>query len=135
MQPYNDEMLEKITDEIDTYSANYGGTEILEPIQSATELDSMDYKTPIFLLTVGDVDDPDRVIGHIKTSCKEENDETRVFTFGIGQGCDKYLVKESAKAGKGKHYFVMEKEMDQLKRKIIDSLQCASEPALNGCSF
>ena len=32
MQPYNDEMLEKVIDEIATYSANYGGTEILEPI-------------------------------------------------------------------------------------------------------
>jgi hypothetical protein len=65
----------------------------------------------------------------------EQNDNTRVFTFGIGNGCNKNLVENSAKAGKGKHYFVMEWEMDQLKAKVIDSLQTASEPALTGCEF
>ena len=75
------------------------------------------------------------MIQHIGNTCKEENDDTRVFTFGIGNGCNQYLVQESAKAGKGKHYFVLEYEMDQLKSKIIDSLQFASEPSLTGCSF
>jgi hypothetical protein len=86
------------------------------------ELDSQDFKKRIFLLTDGSVSAPERVIEHIEKCCGEENDDTRVFTFGIGQGCNKRLVKESAKAGKGKHYFVMENEMDQLKSKVIDSL-------------
>ena len=38
MQPYNDQMLKRILDEISTYGADYGGTNILEPIRSVTSL-------------------------------------------------------------------------------------------------
>jgi len=62
------------------------------------------------------------VISCIKNSCSDNNDDTRVFTFGIGYGANKHLVENSAKAGKGKHYFVMMDEMDKLKSKIIHSL-------------
>ena len=105
-------MLKKIMGDISTYSADYGGTEIFNPIESATKLNTQEYKKRIFLLTDGDVSSPEKVIKHIELNCDEDNDHTRVFTFGIGSGCNKYLVEGSAKAGKGKHYLCMENEMD-----------------------
>lgn len=54
----------------------------------------------VFLLTDGCVSSPDSVIKMIRTHC-QENEDTKVFSFGISNYCDKYLVEESAKAGNG----------------------------------
>jgi uncharacterized protein with von Willebrand factor type A (vWA) domain len=62
MQPYNDQMLKDILDEISTYSADYGGTNIIDPIKSITSLKTNGYKKRIFLLTDGSVGGPDSVI-------------------------------------------------------------------------
>ena len=66
MQPYNDDTLYHILQEVDSYSADYGGTEILEPIKSATKMSNDGYKKRIFLLTDGDVSSPQKVIQHIE---------------------------------------------------------------------
>ena len=56
----------------------------------------------------------------------------RVFTFGIGNDCDKKLVKECAEVGRGINYLVENSsDMGLLKTKIIDALQKAMEPAFD----
>ena len=66
MQTYNDVILKNILHEFDSYSADYGGTEILQPIKSATRMSNEGYKKRIFLLTDGDVSSPQKVIQHIE---------------------------------------------------------------------
>ena len=56
----------------------------------------------IFILTDGQVNNPASVI----LQAKEHSDSTRVFTFGLGSGCDRFLVKQTAKAGRGTHTIV-----------------------------
>lgn len=73
---------------------------------------------------------PDNVI----QLAKKGSDKARVYSFGVGYGCSKYLVKEIAKAGRGSYSFVDEKS-ENLKGKVISALRKAVEPSLKGCSF
>lgn len=56
-------------------------------------------KRRIFLLTDGDIENPDETTDLIKKNC--DGDSCRLFAFGIGNDCDKPLVKKAAKEGKG----------------------------------
>jgi len=64
-----------------------------------------------------------------------ENDNTKVFPFGIGNGCDIDLVKKVAKAGRGSYSIVGDNNAKDLKEKVINSLRKASDPALQNCSL
>jgi len=70
----------------------------------------------------------------VKRYCKEK-DDAKVFTFGIGNDCDRQLVKEVAEAGGGSYNFATDADLSVLKSKVIDALSQASEPALIGCYF
>jgi hypothetical protein len=69
MQPYTDYILKQVLNDVDSYNADLLGTEILEPIKSATRMDTKEYKKRIFLLTDGDVSSPQSVINWIESSC------------------------------------------------------------------
>jgi len=60
------------------------------------------YPRTIFLVTDGDVCDSKEVINQIKRNVNFG----RVHSFGIGADVSSYLIKESAKAGRGKAYFL-----------------------------
>jgi len=64
-----------------------------------------------------------------------ENDDTKVFTFGIGNGCDEDLVKRVAEAGRGSYSIVGDNNPKDLKAKVINALRKASDPALSNCSL
>ena len=59
-------------------------------------------KKRIFLLTDGQVRNPHEVIKQAGLL----NEVTRVHTFGIGEGCDKKMVIETAKSGRGSYSMV-----------------------------
>ena len=84
----------------------------------------------VFMLTDGEVSDPDKVI----QLAKQNNNKVRVHSFGVGFGCSKYLVKEVAKAGRGSYSFVDE-QSENLKGKVISALRKAVEPSLKDCKF
>ena len=58
-------------------------------------------------------------------------DLARVFTFGVGSDCDKRLVGDIAKAGRGTASFVFYYE--ELNACVIEALSKASEPSLKEC--
>ena len=66
--------------------------------------------------------------------CKN-GDDTKVFTFGIGKGCDEDLVTRSAISGRGSSSVVEDADPEGLKEMVINSLKNASEPALQNCSI
>ena len=47
----------------------------------------------------------------------------KVFTFGIGSGASRSLVKGSAKAGKGEYTFVEDSNLDKRKKPNIRSVR------------
>jgi len=68
-------------------SADFGGTELEQPIKNALTLHKKgDNHVRIFILTDGDVGNTKIIIDTIKEACGK-SDFTKVFTFGIGSGC------------------------------------------------
>ena len=61
-------------------------------------------------------------------------DNCRVFTFGIGNDCDRDLVTRVAKAGRGSHNLVKDGQ-DNLKAVVVKALAHASQPSLKDCDF
>jgi uncharacterized protein YegL len=92
------------------------------------------FERRVFLLTDGGVSDPEAIINLVKKHCNTNKDD-KVFTFGIGDGCSRYIVEESAKAGNGDFNFVAQTNIQQLKSIVISSLAKASEPSLKECEF
>jgi hypothetical protein len=72
-----------------------GGTEIYRPLDEI--FNSNIENKRIFLLTDGEVDNPNKVIDLITNKCLNSGD--KVFSFGVGNDCDKELIKKSAEAG------------------------------------
>lgn len=106
-----------------------------EEIQSLMD-EFKDFKNRIFLLTDGQVSNKNDIVKLVSNYCNQkDNDNYRVFTFGVGNDCDKSLVKEIAVAGHGSHNFASDTNLSVLKTKVIDALSKAQEPALNNCIF
>ena len=100
------------------------------PLLSTQEHFGSDRKKRVFLLTDGDVDDPNAVI----RQALMHNDTARVFSFGLGDGCDKHLVKEVAKAGRGTSTIVKDNDPN-LNGLIIRALATAMEPSMKNAQY
>ena len=57
-----------------------------------------------------------------------------MFTFGLGSGCDKNLVRNVAKAGRGTSTIVEDGSTD-LNGQVIRALSNAMEPSLKGAKY
>ena len=91
IHPYNDDTRDAALCEISQMLANYGATNILEPLKFVQENIAKDsaLKQRVFLLTDGRVDEKEQVIDY----AAEHSNNTRIFTFGLGNGCDEALVR------------------------------------------
>lgn len=77
----------------------------------------------VFLLTDGAVSNRHNVIDLIRDNSDPKlQNNTKVFSFGVGSGADKTLVNESAEAGGGKSYFVQDSDESKLKIQVIRAL-------------
>ncbi|XP_069106663.1 von Willebrand factor A domain-containing protein 5A-like isoform X2 [Argopecten irradians] len=107
--------------------ANLGGTAILKTLESLYEqpLHTTTCRQ-VFLLTDGNVSNTNKVI----TLAKKNADNTRIFTFGIGEGASTSLVRNVAKVTHGLATFVTDKE--KLQNKVMTVLKYAmQQPVVN----
>lgn len=84
----------------------------------------------IFLLTDGAAWDDTEAI----EQAKSQNKTQRVFSFGLGSGCDKKFVEQVAVAGRGTSTIVGEKD-PKLNGLVIKALSNAMEPSLCDTRF
>ncbi|XP_076104568.1 von Willebrand factor A domain-containing protein 5A-like isoform X1 [Mytilus galloprovincialis] len=102
--------------------ANMGGTEILRPLtQIYQQKAKKEYPRQIFLLTDGEVQNTNEVISLVKQNAAN----TRVFTFGIGEGVSTSLIKGVANASNGKATFIRDK--DNMHAKVMSVMKWAME--------
>lgn len=88
------------------------------------------------MLTDGAVSNQHEIIQSIRKNCEwQDTDNIKVFSFGLGNSCQKDLINNSAIAGNGLSYFVSSRDETEIKNKVIDALQKAGEPALINCKF
>jgi len=71
-------------------------------------------ETHILLLTDGAVSNTPEIVNFVR---KHANLTNRVHTFGLGNGADVNLIKQTAYAGFGQHYFVYNES--QIEEKVI----------------
>ena len=117
---YTPDNLIAVLEWVETIEADMGGTEILEPLKYATSLPAMDeYPRTVFLLTDGDIYNPDEVISLALNS----SNKMRFSTVGVGNGASDYLLKNVAKVGGGVSEFVLDNE--DIGEKAIYMIQAA----------
>lgn len=117
-----DESLKKINN----FEANFGGTEILGPLnkfyESLNELKN--YLINIIILTDGGVSNTNEVLKLVQDSTNN-NKNLKHFTLGIGYGCSEELVKGIATQGSGVYEFAINE--NEIAEKIIYLLECTNK--------
>lgn len=84
MYEYNDDAMHFANMQVERFMDNFDGTDIYEPLEDifTTKL-STGKKLRIFLLTDGEVDEPNKVIELIRKHCNGKRD-VKLFAFGVG---------------------------------------------------
>ncbi|KAM9985814.1 hypothetical protein ACTFIZ_002117 [Dictyostelium cf. discoideum] len=123
---YNDETLAQISKYVEKIDANLGGTELLPPIRDILSTESdFEYPRQLFILTDGEVSERDCLINYVAT----ESNNTRIFTYGIGNSVDTELVIGLSKACKG--YYEMIKDNSNFEEQVMKLVSIAFEPTLS----
>lgn len=115
-------------------SADMGGTEIYEPLDSVIKnrkIDSDKSVKKVFLLTDGEVSSPDKVVELAKKAADSSN--CRIHTFGVGSDCSVDLVSRVARAGRGTCSLVVENK--DLRSIVVKALARADEPQYSHCKL
>ncbi len=91
--------MQSAVDKISKFEADMGGTNLDGALNFTYNSKAFPH-TPrfVFLLTDGDVGNPDSVIAIARKNSKR----CRTFTIGVGNGASPYLCREIAKHGRGK---------------------------------
>jgi uncharacterized protein YegL len=133
--PLSDGYTGTAKNKFDTFEADYGGTEILQPINSVIyTVKPEGMLRTVIILTDGDVSNTYETI----QACKKLKlmQGTKILTVGIGSGASTQLVRGMAEAGDGKAIFI-EDNVDQetFAIKIQDLVNEAITPFLFNFSY
>ncbi|KAF0469430.1 vWA-like protein [Gigaspora margarita] len=127
-QPYSKISFSKALKHAQEMDANYGGTEIYNPLKWTFENSRNNMPTSIFLLTDGQVYNVDQIVELIKSSEEKKKDNLRLFSIGIGDSVSYHLVESVFRAGKGYTQFVTNNE--RMDKKILGMLKNAIKPPI-----
>lgn len=126
---YDSKTLQTAEDYVSKVDANYGGTEILNPLVECMEKRRTDCQTTIILLTDGQVYNTDAIISSIAQEKVKNLDKClRIFSLGIGDAVSHHLIEGIARAGGGYSQLVMNQE--RLDRKVVRMLSAGLQAPL-----
>src|SRR5271170_706077 len=126
---YDAKSLETAEKYIAMIGANYGGTEILQPLLDCMEKRRTDCQTSIILLTDGEVYNTGSILNSISQQrAKNLAKPLRIFSLGIGSAVSHHLVEGLARAGGGYSQIVMEQE--RLDKKVVRMLSASLQISL-----
>jgi hypothetical protein len=123
---YSQENMDKALKHIQSFSANYGGTEMLQPIKNTIQRRHKDRPLEVFLVTDGEIWDQQSLFDHLNLCIKEKKEPVRVFTLGIGDGVSHSLIEGVARCGNGFSQSVGENE--KMDSKVVRMLKGALFP-------
>jgi len=123
---YDDDTLSLAKHHVSTMEADYGGTEIYQPLNFIFERPRQSgHLRQIFVLTDGEVSNGESVIQLVKRN----GEHGRIFSLGLGSSASRHLVKGIARAGGGTAVFAMEGE--DLRGKVLGQLKNALQPSIS----
>ncbi|KIW87218.1 uncharacterized protein Z519_12121 [Cladophialophora bantiana CBS 173.52] len=118
---YDQSSLKDALKHLETFAADYGGTEMLQPVKATVENRYKDLSLEVMLLTDGEIWNQDDVFAFVK-----QTPNARFFTLGIGDGASSALVEGVARAGNGFAQFVGTDE--KLDNRVVRMLKGALTP-------
>ncbi|KAK6088937.1 von willebrand domain containing protein [Seiridium cupressi] len=130
---YDHSSVEEAMNHIDTFSANYGGTEMYRPVEDVFERRYTDMNLEVFLLTDGEIWNQDQLVNMINGHVSSSNGTIRLFSLGIGRAASHALIESVARAGNGFSQSVSDNE--EIGSKIIRMLKGALFPHVKDYSL
>ncbi|KAF2008037.1 VIT-domain-containing protein [Amniculicola lignicola CBS 123094] len=128
-QSYTRTTLDQAIKHVESFSADYGGTEMFNPIQATLQQRYKDIPLDVMLLTDGEIWDQQTLFSYLNKEVGETNEPIRVFSLGIGNGVSHALIEGIAKAGNGFSQTVGEGE--KMDSKVVRMLKGALSPHVN----
>lgn len=126
---YSQSTLDEAVRHADTFSANFGGTEMLYPLKATIEQRYKDMPLEVMMLTDGEIWNQQALFSYLNQSVTESKAPIRIFTLGIGNGVSHSLIEGVAKAGNGFSQTVGEGE--KMDSKVVRMLKGALSPHIN----
>lgn len=126
---YNQRTLDEAIRHVDSFTANYGGTEMLTPLKATIDRRYKDMPLDIMMLTDGEVWNQQVLFSYLNESVTTSKAPIRVFTLGIGNGVSHALIEGVAKAGNGFSQAVAEGE--KMDTKVVRMLKGALSPHIS----
>lgn len=123
---YDATTLEQAVRYVDTFTANFGGTNIYSPMEEVFKRRYSDMELEVFLLTDGEIWDQERLFELLNTHVAETNGAVRVFSLGIGRDVSHSLIEGVARAGNGFAQTVGDNE--NMNSKTVRMLKAALTP-------
>lgn len=123
---YDQESLDLATLEVDRFQANFGGTEMYQPIEATIKQRYKDIPLEIMLLTDGEIWDQQKLFDYLNREIVETDSPIRVFTLGVGNEVSHSLIEGLARAGNGFSQAVSMEE--KLESKVVRMLKGALSP-------
>lgn len=127
--PYGHDTLTEAVNYAQELESNYGGTEMLRPIQATIENRYNDMPLEIVLLTDGGIWNQQALFDYLNEQIQERQAPIRVFTLGIGSGVSHSLIEGVAKASNGFSQTVQKGE--KMNSKVVRMLKGALSPHIN----
>ena len=127
---YDQKNLDDANAMIDSMTANYGGTALVRPLNSAIDAikNSKKKQGRIFILTDGVVSDKKGVFEILEKNLPEY---IKISTFGIGSEFDVEVVKELALKGKGHCTEIRDLKKASLSQAVVKALGFAMNPSMS----
>ncbi|XP_073467333.1 von Willebrand factor A domain-containing protein 5A-like isoform X2 [Aquarana catesbeiana] len=127
---YTQQSMEVALKRVNEMNANFGGTEILQPLKRIYQTAGRaEHPRQLFLFTDGEVSNTNQVIDEVQRNTQNH----RCFTFGIGEGASTSLIKGMARAGNGTFEFITIK--DRMQPKVLRTLKYSLQPPVKDISL
>lgn len=123
---YDAATLKDATEHISSFDANYGGTEMLRPLEDIFKRRYKDMDLEVFLLTDGEIWNQSDLFTMMNKYVGESKGAIRVFTLGIGSGASHSLIEGVARAGNGFAQTVGHNE--KMNSKVVRMLKASLTP-------
>ncbi|GAB1311476.1 hypothetical protein MFIFM68171_01686 [Madurella fahalii] len=123
---YDAATLEQAIRYVDTFSADFGGTEIYRTLEEVFEKRYPDMDLEVFLFTDGEIWNQEQLFSSLNKRVAESNGAIRVFSLGIGRDVSHSLIEGVARAGNGFSQTVGEDE--NMNSKAVRMLKAALTP-------
>ncbi|KAL8958287.1 MAG: hypothetical protein Q9193_004625 [Seirophora villosa] len=125
-KPYSRETLTEALGHLETFRADYGGTETFAALEATIENRYTDIPCEVMLLTDGDIWSQEELFRYLNDEVKKSKSSLRVFALGIGDGVSHALIEGVARAGNGFAQTVNNNE--KLDSKVIRMLKGGLSP-------